>query len=108
VLDGQGRRMSKSLGNGIDPIEMIEKYGADAVRYSLVLLTREGQDVKLSPDRFDQGYRFGNKIWNAARFVLLNLSGARGPGTSAAAERLEDRWVLSRLERTRREVTTAL
>jgi valyl-tRNA synthetase len=108
VLDGQGRRMSKSLGNGIDPIEMIEKYGADAVRYSLVLLTREGQDVKLSPDRFDQGFRFGNKIWNAARFVLLNLAGERGAGTSRAAERLEDRWVLSRLERTRREVTTAL
>jgi valyl-tRNA synthetase len=108
VLDGQGRRMSKSAGNGIDPIEMIDQYGADAVRYSLVLLTREGQDVKLSPDRFDQGFRFGNKIWNAARFVLLNLEGERGAGTADAAERLEDRWILSRLERTRVEVTTAL
>jgi valyl-tRNA synthetase len=108
VLDAQGRRMSKSLGNGIDPVEMIDEYGADAVRFSLVLLTREGQDVKLSPDRFDQGYRFGNKIWNAARFVLLSLDGERGPGTSAAAERIEDRWILSRIERARLEVGAAL
>ncbi len=108
VLDGQGRRMSKSLGNGIDPLEMIDKYGADAVRYSLVLLTREGQDVKLATDRFDQGFRFGNKVWNAARFVLAALAGERGPGDSAGAERLEDRWILSRLERTRRGVTQAL
>ena len=126
VLDAQGRRMSKSLGNGIDPLEMIAKYGADAVRYSLILLTREGQDVKLSPERFDQGFRFGNKIWNAARFVLLNMAGearadpaaahgsgdaarsAIGPGTSAAAATLEDRWILSRLERARVEVTAAL
>lgn len=108
VLDGKGKRMSKSAGNGIDPIEMIEQYGADAVRFSLVLLTREGQDVKLSPERFDQGYRFGNKIWNAARFVLTNLEGERGAGTSAAAERLEDRWILSALARTRAEVEAAL
>jgi len=70
VLDGQGRRMSKSLGNGIDPLEMIDRYGADAVRFSLVMLTREGQDVKLSEDRFELGQRFCNKIWNATRFVL--------------------------------------
>jgi valyl-tRNA synthetase len=108
VLDAQGRRMSKSLGNGIDPLEMIDKYGADAVRYSLILLTREGQDTKLAPDRFEQGYRFGNKIWNAARFVLANLGTERTDGTLASAERLEDRWILSRLERTRRGVTQAL
>src|SRR5262245_44761719 len=70
VLDAKGRRMSKSAGNGIDPIDMIEQYGADAVRFSLVLLTREGQDVKLSEDRFEMGKRFTNKVWNAARFVL--------------------------------------
>src|SRR5439155_26435700 len=100
--------MSKSAGNGIDPIEMIEKYGADAVRYSLVLLTKEGQDVKLASDRFEQGWRFGNKVWNAARFVLMNLSGPRGEGTSAAAARLEDRWILSRLAAVREEVSAAL
>jgi len=108
VLDAQGRRMSKSLGNGIDPIEMIEKYGADAVRYSLILLTREGQDTKLAPDRFEQGFRFGNKVWNAARFVLSNLAGKRTDGTLASAQRLEDRWILSRLERTRVSVSQAL
>ncbi|MFN0009835.1 MAG: class I tRNA ligase family protein, partial [Planctomycetota bacterium] len=108
VLDAKGRRMSKSLGNGIDPIEMIDKYGADAVRYSLILLTKEGQDVKLSPDRFEQGWRFGNKVWNAARFVLMNLEGERGAGTSASAQLLEDRWILSRLAATRAEVSLAL
>jgi valyl-tRNA synthetase len=108
VLDAQGRRMSKSAGNGIDPLEMIDKYGADAVRYSLILLTKEGQDTRLGPDRFEQGYRFGNKIWNAARFVLANLSGERTEGSSAGAARLEDRWILSRLARARAEVTAAL
>jgi valyl-tRNA synthetase len=108
VLDAKGRRMSKQAGNGIDPIEMIDKYGADAVRYSLVLLTREGQDVKLSPDRFEQGWRFGNKVWNAARFVLLNLDGPRGDGTSRSAARLEDRWILSRLAVARTAVSEAL
>jgi valyl-tRNA synthetase len=108
VLDGKGRRMSKSAGNGIDPLEMIDKYGADAVRYSLLLLTKEGQDVKLAPDRFEQGARFTNKVWNAARFVLLNLGGARDDGTSASAHALEDRWILSRLARIRTEVDSAL
>lgn len=108
VLDGKGRRMSKSLGNGIDPIEMIEKYGADAVRFSLILLTKEGQDVKLSPERFDQGFRFSNKVWNATRFVLLNLKGERTDGQLGSATRLEDRWILSRLETTRAEVSAAL
>ena len=108
VLDAKGRRMSKSLGNGIDPIEMIEQYGADAVRFSLLLLTREGQDTKLAPDRFEMGWRFGNKIWNAARFVLSNLEGERTDGSLASAARLEDRWILSRLSRARTEVTEAL
>ncbi len=110
VLDAQGRRMSKSLGNGIDPLEMIDKYGADAVRYSLILLTREGQDVKLAPERFEQGWRFGNKIWNAARFVLQSMSQDQGLrlGQSADAQTLEDRWILSRLERTRLAVDAAL
>ena len=104
VLDTKGKRMSKQAGNGIDPIEMIDKYGADAVRYSLILLTREGQDVKLSPEKFEQGWRFGNKVWNAARFVLMNLDGERKP----ASDRLEDRWILSRLAAVRDEVSNAL
>lgn len=105
VLDGIGRRMSKSLGNGIDPIEMIDKYGADAVRYSLVVLTREGQDTKLSENRFELGQRFCNKIWNATRFALGNLDGvpAAEPG-----QELEDRWILSRTGEAIRTVTEAL
>ena len=106
VQDAKGRRMSKSAGNGIDPLDMIEKYGADAVRYSLVSLTREGQDVRLSEDRFEEGRRFSNKVWNATRFVCMNLEGERSDGTLASAATLEDRWILSRLAavRTEREV----
>lgn len=108
VLDAKGRRMSKSAGNGIDPIDLIEKYGADATRYSLILLTKEGQDVKLSPDKIDQGYRFANKVWNATRFVLLSMGGERSDGTSKSAARLEDRWILSRLSEVRALVTAKL
>ncbi|MEW6074457.1 MAG: valine--tRNA ligase [Planctomycetota bacterium] len=108
VLDAKGRRMSKSAGNGIDPLDMIARYGADAVRYSLVLLTREGQDVKLSEDRFEMGRRFTNKVWNAARFVLQNLAGPRDEPGGARPAAVEDRWILSRLSRVHAEVTAAL
>ncbi|HMB68117.1 MAG TPA: valine--tRNA ligase, partial [bacterium] len=116
VLDAHGRRMSKSAGNGIDPLEMIDRYGADAVRYSLVMLTREGQDVKLSENRFELGQRFCNKIWNATRFALGNLD-ADGAPTGATAEAatgagataaLEDRWIRSRCGATVDAVSRAL
>ncbi|MDP6128611.1 MAG: valine--tRNA ligase, partial [Planctomycetota bacterium] len=105
VLDGKGRRMSKSLGNGIDPVEMIEKYGADAVRYSLMILTREGQDVKLAENRFELGQRFCNKIWNAARFTLGHLEGETA---EEGGQTLEDRWIRSRLAAVTEEVSAAL
>ena len=108
LLDAKGKRMSKSAGNGIDPIEMIDEYGADAVRLSLILLTKEGQDTRLSPDKIDQAWRFGNKVWNAARFVLMSMDGERTDGSSASAERLEDRWILSRLAKTITSVTEDL
>ena len=73
VLDKKGRRMSKSKGNGIDPVDMIEKYGADALRFSLLRLASKGQDIRFSEERVPEARNFGNKIWNAARFVLLNL-----------------------------------
>ncbi|HOX05958.1 MAG TPA: valine--tRNA ligase [Planctomycetota bacterium] len=114
VLDETGAKMSKSKGNGIDPIVMIEGgtqeylgkpyespgYGADAVRFSLMVLTTEGQDVKLSPSKFEMGRNFCNKVWNASRFVLMNLEGLGKPDGSVADEDLarEDRWILSRLE----------
>ena len=73
VLDAKGHRMSKSKGNGIDPVDMIERYGADALRFSLLRLASKGQDIKFSEKRIPEARNFGNKIWNAARFVLLNL-----------------------------------
>ncbi len=99
VLDAQGRRMSKSAGNGIDPLDMIQQYGADAVRFSLVMLTKEGQDTKLAPEKFEMGRNFVNKLWNASRFVLVKAG--RLPAFDASAvETLEDRWILSRLRST--------
>jgi len=106
VLDGQGRRMSKSLGNGIDPIDMIAQYGADAVRFTLLILTTEGQDVKLATTKFELGRNFMNKVWNAARYVLSSVpEEARGapPGTD-----LTDRFILSRANGAIAEITSAL
>jgi valyl-tRNA synthetase len=106
VLDAQGRRMSKSLGNGIDPLDMIAQYGADAVRFTLLILTTEGQDVKLAPTKFELGRNFMNKVWNAARYVLSSVpEAARGaePGRD-----LTDRWILSRADAATAEVTRAL
>ncbi|MDD5130265.1 MAG: valine--tRNA ligase [Candidatus Omnitrophica bacterium] len=73
VRDSQGKKMSKSLGNAIDPLEIIAEYGTDALRYSLISITSQGQDIYLSKEKFEQGRNFANKIWNAARFILINL-----------------------------------
>ena len=112
ILDELGRKMSKSLGNGIDPIDMIEAYGADAVRFSLIMLTTEGQDVKLSPTRFEMGRNFANKVWNASRFTLMNLADSRldelDTQALAGARTFEDRWILSRLSATVSAVTEYL
>jgi len=95
IQDELGRPMSKSLGNGIDPIEMIDRYGADAVRYSLCSLTSEGQDIKLSESKFEMGRNFANKLWNASRFVLMNLEG-HAPVAGPHELELADRWIVSR------------
>jgi len=73
VRDSQGKKMSKSLGNAIDPLEVISEYGTDALRFSLISITAQGQDIFLSKERFEQGRNFANKIWNASRFILTNL-----------------------------------
>ena len=73
VRDEQGRKMSKSLGNGIDPLDMIEKYSADAMRYTLIMLSSEGQDLNISEKSFETGRNFSNKVWNAFRFLTMNL-----------------------------------
>jgi len=109
VLDEQGRKMSKSLGNGIDPIDIINQYGADAMRFSLVLLTAEGQDVKLAVTRFEMGRNFANKLWNAARFALMNLEDLKDL-TPLKPEDLaiEDRWIVDETSRTIERLTKAL
>ena len=107
VLDDRGRRMSKSLGNGIDPLEMGDKYGTDAVRWTLASLTTEGQDIKLAESRFEGGRNFVNKLWNASRFVLMNLEGYES-GSPVPVTAPEDRWVLSRLASLVEGVTSAV
>ncbi len=107
ILDEKGQRMSKSKGNGIDPIEMIDKFGADAVRFALLTLTTEGQDIKLSPVKFEGGRNFANKLWNAVRFVHPHLSSA-APSLDGLELSLADRWILKRCNETLREVEAAL
>jgi len=98
VRDAEGQKMSKSKGNVIDPLEIMNKYGTDALRFTLASMASPGRDIRLAEERI-AGYRnFANKIWNAARFILMNLDGPRQ--ASPIAERtLADRWILSRLQR---------
>jgi valyl-tRNA synthetase len=108
VRDSDGRKMSKSLGNGVDPLEIIEQYGADALRFMLSTGSTPGQDLRFRLERVEQARNFANKIWNASRFVLMNVEGLsaeevaidwNGPFTSA------DKWVLHRLNETVADVT---
>lgn len=107
ILDEQGRKMSKSLGNGIDPLEIIGKYGADAMRFSLVLLSTEGQDLKLSESKFEMGRNFCNKLWNATRFAMMNLEGAPKHFDESKMT-FADKWIKNRLAKTISEITDAL
>jgi valyl-tRNA synthetase len=108
VRDEEGRKMSKSTGNVIDPLEMIERYGCDALRFTLAAFAAMGRDIKLSEARIE-GYRhFVNKLWNAARFTLMNLDGEKPGAEISAARGLPHRWVLSRLEGVKAEVHAAI
>jgi len=110
IGDEKGEKMSKSKGNVIDPLDMTEKYGTDAFRFSLVALKTETPYLRFSPDRV-KGYRnFANKIWNASRFVLMNLDGFTPSGKIPPLERLQlcDRWILSRFKKTIEDVTSHL
>jgi len=107
VRDDQGRKMSKSLNNGIDPLEIVEAYGADALRFSLLLGVSPGADMRFSKEKTEAARNFANKVWNAARFVLMNLGeggDAARPGPNTAPEK----WILSRMNRAVREVTAHL
>jgi valyl-tRNA synthetase len=119
IQDGDGRPMKKSIGNGVDPLEIIHSHGTDALRFTLAWMATETQDVRMpvakdpatgrnTSPRFDMGRNFCNKLWNAARFALMNLEGAATATFDAGEMQLEDRWILSRLERTRFTVNDEL
>ena len=122
IQDGEGRKMSKSLGNGIDPLVVINSHGADAMRFTLASMTTDTQDIRMPvvlmklPDgrqentspKFDIGRNFCNKLWNASRFAMMNLEGTDQAKFDPNKMDITDRWILSRLARTIREVTQAL
>ena len=108
VRDDKGRKMSKSLGNGIDPLEMAEKYGADALRFNLITGNSPGNDTRFYTEKCEAMRNFANKIWNASRFVMMNLTIDRYDLPAADKLEREDKWVLSKLNRLVKEVTENL
>lgn len=106
VRDSEGRKMSKSLDNGVDPMEVIEKYGADALRYTLSTGASPGQDIRFSWERVESNWNFANKIWNASRFALMNMDGMTYDEIDLTGEKsVADTWILTRLNETIEEVT---
>ncbi|WP_028976676.1 valine--tRNA ligase [Sporolactobacillus terrae] len=106
VRDEQGRKMSKSLGNGIDPMDVIAKYGADALRYTLATGTTPGQDLTFQWSKVEANWNFANKIWNASRFVIMNLEGFTFSDIDLSGKKsVADRWILQRLNATIEKVT---
>ncbi|MBP3421421.1 MAG: valine--tRNA ligase [Lachnospiraceae bacterium] len=105
VRDSQGRKMSKSLGNGIDPLEIIEQYGADALRLTLITGNAPGNDMRFYYERIENARNFANKVWNASRFIMMNMEGKEIPAD--AAEHLEpvDKWIISKLNNLVKEAT---
>ena len=107
VRDEQGRKMSKSLGNGIDPLEVIAQYGADALRFTLVTGNAPGNDMRFSTAKMDNSRNFANKLWNAARFVLLNLDDDTKPVIPETLQ-VEDKWILTHFNNAVKEITNNL
>ena len=103
VRDAQGRKMSKSLGNGVDPLEVIDKYGADALRFSLAMGVSPGNDTRYSDEKVESARNFANKVWNASRFVLMNTQTRET--IDPALLQLPDQWILSRLNKAVAEVS---
>ena len=109
VRDSQGRKMSKSLGNGIDPIEIIDQYGADALRFSVLSGTTMGNDIRFMPEKLEQASNFANKIWNAAKFITMNMVQEeeifKFDKDNKEAINLEDKWIINKLDKVVFEVT---
>ena len=108
VRDDQGRKMSKSLGNGIDPLVVIDQYGADALRFTLVNGNSPGNDMRYSNEKVEASRNFANKLWNASRFILMNLDGSEQPAHLPKAEDLatEDKWILSKFNTLAKEINS--
>lgn len=105
IRDEKGQKMSKSKGNTIDPVEIIDKYGCDALRFTMTsLCTYGGQDIKISDEKFEYGRNFANKIWNASRFVLMNLEGIDDKDIDFSKLTIADKWILDKLNSTAKEV----
>ena len=105
IRDEKGQKMSKSKGNTIDPVKIIDKYGCDALRFTLTsLCTYGGQDIKISDERFEYGRNFANKIWNASRFVLMNLDGVDNNDIDMNNLTLADKWILNKLNNVAKDV----
>ena len=108
VRDEQGRKMSKSLGNGIDPLKVIDEYGADALRFMLATGNSPGNDMRYSVEKVASSRNFANKIWNAARFILMNLEGHDVKGILPETLTTEDKWIISGFNRVAKEITENL
>lgn len=105
IRDEKGQKMSKSKGNTIDPVKVIDKYGCDALRFTMTsLCTYGGQDIKMSEERFEYGRNFANKIWNASRFVLMNLDGIDNKDIDFENLTIADKWILDKLNSTAKEI----
>ena len=105
VRDSQGRKMSKSLGNGIDPLEVIDKYGADALRLTLITGNAPGNDMRFYWERVEASRNFANKVWNASRFIMMNLEGMEVTEPALADLAAEDKWILSAVNTLTKDVT---
>ena len=105
IRDKEGRKMSKSLGNGIDPMDMCELYGADSLRYYLVCAASNGTDIRFDEEKIKATWNFINKLWNASRFVLLNIEDLKQENYTLQNLKKEDKWILTRLNKTIKTVT---
>ena len=105
VRDSQGRKMSKSLGNGIDPLEVIDKYGADALRLTLMTGNAPGNDMRFYWERVEASRNFANKVWNASRFIMMNIGDEKLETPALEDFTTEDKWILSAVNSLAKEVT---
>ena len=105
VRDKKGRKMSKSLGNGIDPIEIVNEYGSDAMKFTLAYMASQGQDIQIDKDSFKFGSKFANKVWNASRYLLMNLEGRALVDVNSIKLNTWGKWIYSRLNKTLKEIS---